>query len=190
MSERDTLTRTHPATGEEEPGPRRSRGRGGRLAGYLVGVALVTALVALGFWVATALTGGAESAATGQGADTNVKASFDRPVVSPAGLVDRSGIRVLTVAITGGGGLIDLRYQVVDPDKATTVHDAKTPPVIVDEATGLVVNQLLMGHAQKGPFKAGLTYYLIFENPGNLIDRGSTVSVLLGNAQLEHIVVR
>jgi len=91
----------------------------------------------------------------------------------------------------GGGGLIDLRYQVFDPDKANALHNKRTPPALVEEQTGLVVNRLLMNHAvHKGPLKAGVTYYLVFNNPGNLVRRGSMVTVLLGNAEVQHVVVR
>jgi hypothetical protein len=190
MSEQDTVTRSHPAAESGGSGRRVTRGRGVRLAGYLVGIAIVTGLVAITVWLAMAWTGGGVAADRTERAVASVPAAFERPVVSSAGLVDRSGVRVVTVAITGGGGLLDLRYQVVDPDKAAAVHDAETPPVIIDEDTGLVINSLLMGHAHSGGFKAGVTYYLIFENPGNLVERGTTVSILLGDAQLEHIVVR
>ena len=54
-------------------------------------------------------------------------------LVSAAGLLERSGVRVVRVAATGGGGLLDLRYQVVDPGKAAAIHDAETPPALVDE---------------------------------------------------------
>jgi hypothetical protein len=117
-------------------------------------------------------------------------AQWQRPVVSAAGLADRSGVRIVYVAVTGGGGLIELRYQVVDPDKAVVIHDNARPPVIVDDATGVVADQLLMGHSHTGSFNAGQTYYLIFENPGNLVQRGSTVSVLLGNAQVDHVIIQ
>ena len=59
---------------------------------------------------------------------------------------------------TAAGGLIDLRYQVLDPDKANSLHAQQTPPALVDERTGLVVNQLLMNHAvHKGQLKVGVT---------------------------------
>jgi hypothetical protein len=116
--------------------------------------------------------------------------SWERPVVSPDGLVDRIGIRVVQVALTGGGGLIDVRFQVLDPNKAAAVHDPITPPALVDDRTSVVANDLLMGHSHAGAFKAGLTYFLMFENPGNVVQRGDTVSVLLGNTQLDHIEVQ
>jgi hypothetical protein len=69
------------------------------------------------------------------------------------------------------------------------VHDPATPPAIVDEHTGLVLHSLLMGHAHEGELKAAVTYYLIFENTGEWVHRGSSVTVLLGDAQVEHVVV-
>jgi hypothetical protein len=111
-------------------------------------------------------------------------------VVSPAGLLERSGVRVVRVAASGGGGLLDLRFQVVDPDRAATVHDADTPPALVDEGTGGVIASLFMGHSHHGRLKPGVTYYLVFENPGNLVRRGALVSVVLGPARLAHVRVQ
>jgi hypothetical protein len=111
-------------------------------------------------------------------------------VVSPAGLLERSGVRVVRVAASGGGGLLDLRFQVVDPDRAAAVHDADTPPALVDERTGGVIAGLFMGHSHHGRPKAGVTYYLVFENPGNFVKRGDRVSVVLGPARLQHVRVQ
>ena len=113
-----------------------------------------------------------------------------RAAVSPAGLVERSGVRVVRVAATGGGGLLDLRYQVVDPSAAAAVHDTATPPAIVDEQTGGVIGRLFMGHMPHSRPKAGVTYYLVFDNPGSAVRPGAQVSVVLGDARLEHVLVR
>jgi hypothetical protein len=110
------------------------------------------------------------------------------PIVSSAGLAQRNGIRIVHVAVTGGGGLLDLRYQVLDPDKAGAVHLA--PPEMVDERSDAVVDNLLMGHQHRGVLHAGQTYYLIFLNPGNLVTRGDRVTVALGGLRVRHVVVR
>lgn len=123
-------------------------------------------------------------------AQASVPVQWQRPVVSEAGLVQRSGVRLVRVSVTGGGGLLDVRYQVVDPSKAVALHESATPPAVVDENSGLIVNQLLMGHSHTGPMKTAVTYYLVFENPGGWIHRGSTVTVLLGDAQVEHVLVK
>ena len=156
-----------------------------RLLGALVGAGLVVAGVA-GYVLVTHLTrgGSARSAVRAQAVAANV------PLVSAAGLAERSGVRLVRVAVSGNGGLLDLRYQVIDPDRANAVHDRKTPPSLVDERTGLVVNQYLMGHMHHGRLKAGQTYYLIFENPGNLVQSGGRVAVQLGAVRVAHIRVQ
>jgi hypothetical protein len=161
-----------------------------RLAGVSVGILLVIGLAALGAWLISTFKSTPTPAETNGPANSNVSTSYQRPVVPAAGLTERSGVQIVQVAVTGGGGLIDLRYQVVDPDKANALHDEATPPVIIDESTGLVVDQLLMGHSHTGSYQAGSTYYLVFENPGNLVQSGAKVSVLLGNAEVDHVAVQ
>jgi hypothetical protein len=112
------------------------------------------------------------------------------PVVSTAGLAARSGVRVVRVALTGGDGLVDLRYQVVDAEKAVSLHAAATPPLLIDERTGAVVKDVLMGHRETGTPKAGLTYYIIFLNSGAVLAKGSRVTVQLGDARLAHVRVQ
>jgi hypothetical protein len=63
------------------------------------------------------------------------------------------------------------------------------PPAVVDESSGLVVHDLLMNHEHTGDYRPGVTYYLVFTNPGNWVRRGASVTVLLGNAQVEHVRV-
>lgn len=192
MSGPDTLTQPHSPSAPKAPGRRWLPSRV-RLAGYAVGVLLAVGIVALGFWLTTVVRGNpVPVVATSAPVEPTavVPLALQRPVVTEDGLVEKSGVKIVYVAITGGGGLIDLRYQVIDPDKANAVHDENYPPTIVDETTGLVVNQLLMGHSHSGAFNAGQTYYLIFENPGNIVQSGNKVSVLLGDAEVDHVEVK
>ena len=150
-----------------------------RLLGGLVGAGSALGLVA-----AIGAGGGSSSAPARDG---------PRALPAPVGVAElarRSGVRVVRVAATGGGGLLDLRYQVVEPDAAAAVHDADTPPALVDEGSGRVLDQLLMGHMHHGRPRAGRSYYLIFINPGDIVRRGARVSVVLGGARLEHVRVR
>jgi hypothetical protein len=169
------------------PPPRRRRWTARRLwfLGLLTGALL--AIASAGVVLVLPRLSDSGSNAT---SETAVPVAWGRVAVSNGALAQRSGVKITHVAVTGGGGLVDLRYQVVDPDKATALHDASTPPAVVDEQSGLVVHDLLMDHAHTGPFKAGVTYYYIFNNPGNWVHHASLVTVLLGNAQVEHVVVQ
>ena len=151
--------------------------------------AVVGSMLAAGA-LAVWLTYGPGKAASTPPAATAVEVAWGRTAVDADGLARRSGVRITRVAVTGGGGLLDLRFQVLDPNLANSVHDAATPPAVVEERTGLVVRDLLMNHAHTGKYTAGETYYLVFENPGNWVRRGSSVTVLLGGAQVEHVTVR
>jgi len=168
---------------EEAPPPERAPGRRVRLLGSLTGGVAVIVVAALALWFARS-SGGDESATAAK-----IPVAWGRLAVSAADLPQRSGVTITQVAVTGAGGLVDLRFKVLDPDKAHAIHDPRTPPAVVDERTGLVINQLLMNHSHSGEFKPAVTYYLIFENTGNWVRRGSKVTVLLGNAQVEHVVV-
>jgi hypothetical protein len=183
MSGRSSLTRAGPGTGSAAPARRgrfRLPGRV-RIAGFLAGVLIAAGIGVLALWLPQRSSGQTSAEPPPQ---------WQRPAVSASGLAERSGVRLVRVAVTGGGGLLDLRYRVVDPSKAVTVHEAETPPAIIDERTGLVLNRLLMGHAHHGQLKPAVSYYLIFENTGNWVRRGSEVTVLLGDAQVEHVVVK
>src|SRR5215471_6978424 len=178
-----SLIRAKPGTGSAAPARRgrfRPPGRA-RIAGFLAGVLIATGIGVLALWLPQRSSGQTSA---------EPPAQWRRAAVSAPGLAERSGVRLIRVAVTGGGGLLDLRYQVVDPNKAVAVHEAKTPPAIIDERTGLVLNRLLMGHAHQGELKPAVTYYLVFENTGNWVRRGSEVTVLLGDAQVEHVVVK
>jgi hypothetical protein len=154
---------------------------GRRVGGLAVGVLLVAAAVVTVGWA----TRGTHRPATA----ADQLPAWQRPGGSAADLLQRSGVRLVRVAVSGGGGLVDVRYQVVDPEKAAALHEPGTPPAVVDEQSGLVLRDLYLNHAHNGPMKAAVTYYLVFENPGGWIRRGSTVTVLLGDAQVDHVVV-
>jgi hypothetical protein len=182
MSGRSPLSRVEPGTGSATPLRSRFRLPGWmRIAGFLAGVLIAAGIWTLALWLPQRASGGSSA---------EPPPRWQRPTVSAPGLAQRSGVRLVRVAVTGGGGLLDLRYQVVDPSKAVAVHEAQTPPAIIDERTGLVLNRLLMGHAHHGQLKQAVSYYLIFENTGSWVRRGSEVTVLLGDAQVEHVVVK
>jgi hypothetical protein len=159
----------------------RGGGRRVRVLGAVTGAVLVLAAVAGYELVHLSGAGPARSEAISKQVS---------PLVSSGGLQARSGVRISQLALTGAGGLIDLRFQVVDPNRAASVHSPATPPMLVDERTGVVVNELFMGHQHRSGMKAGQSYYLIFVNPGNLVERGSRVTVQLGAARVAHVAVQ
>jgi hypothetical protein len=157
----------------------RSRATRTRVLGAATGAALMLSAIA-----------GYQLTRQSEGEPAPARAAAAPPLLSNGAFERRSGVRIVRVAVSGGGGLVDLRYQVLDSDAAASIHAAATPPLLVDERTGVVVNELFMGHSHKGRLRAAQTYYLVFENPGSLVHRGDRVTVQLGAAQVAHVPVR
>jgi hypothetical protein len=155
-----------------------SRHIGIRVLGVLAGAALIVGAL------------GAHALISSSGAAPARAPHAEAPLLSEQAFEQRTGVRVVRVAVTGDDGLVDVRYQVIDPDRAASIHVQTTPPQLVDERTGVLVDQLLMGHFHHGPMKAAQTYFLLFENPGNLVRAGGRVSVQLGPARVADVPVQ
>lgn len=111
-------------------------------------------------------------------------------MISQAAFEEATGVHIVRVALTAMDGMIDLRYQVIDPDKAVIIHEAANPPAIMDEATGTILDTPWMNHAHGGDFQAGVSYYMLLMNSGSVLTRGSKVTIILGGVRLEHVIVQ
>lgn len=109
---------------------------------------------------------------------------------SQSAFEESTGIELVRIAVSAGGGMLDLRYRIVDPDKAAVVHDKKRPPAIIDEATGQSASQPWMPHHGGGDPKFAVTYYELIYNPGGGIKRGDRVTLVIGDTRLTHVVVQ
>jgi len=106
-----------------------------------------------------------------------------------AAIADKWGIRITHIAVLADGGLIDFRFQVLDPDKASGLFELATRPIMIVEQTGQRVDGLY--HPPHGhDIVAGQSQYFIYNNAHGAIKSGSSVSVLLGDLRLEHIIAK
>lgn len=110
--------------------------------------------------------------------------------VPQAAFVEATGARIVLVALTAQGGMVDVRYQVVDPDKAVVFHDDEKPLRLIDEASGRVLDTPWHSHEHDGAYTAGVTYYQLLVNAGGVLKRGSLVTVMIGDVRLEHVPVQ
>jgi len=145
-----------------------------REAAVLAGLVLAL-LAALAVWMIQSSSGG------GGGGQS--------PAAAEAAFIEETGIRILRVALVADGGMLDLRYQILDPDKAVVAHDTETPPTLVDDDSGQELKTPFHDHTNDRDFRPGLTYFELILNPQGVIRRGDSISVLMGDARLEHVVV-
>lgn len=91
--------------------------------------------------------------------------------------------------------MLDFRYRVVDPEKATKIMDRSIKPYLIDEATG--AKFLIPSSPKVGPMRQttrrverGRSYWLLFANPARYVKPGNLVTVVVGDVRLEHIRVQ
>jgi hypothetical protein len=147
-----------------------------QLAWILAGLILAGAAV----WLAVSFIPGARDRSSDPGPSEAARQAFEI----------QTGVRIVLVGITAGGGMIDLRYQVIDADKALAVHDNANPPKIIDEASGRVLQTRWMNHNSDHNFRTGQTYYELILNQDGAIQPGSRVTVTFGDYMIEGIVVQ
>lgn len=108
---------------------------------------------------------------------------------------DRLGIKIVGLRRSAAGYMLDFRYRLLDPAKASSLLDRKIKPYLLDEATGA---QLGVPDAPKvGQLRPtsrnnvipGRNYYILFANPGRYLQAGSKVTLIAGDARIDHLTV-
>jgi hypothetical protein len=101
----------------------------------------------------------------------------------------KTGIRVLSAHAVGDGGIIDVRYQVLDPLKASIVEgDPTKTPALKDVRNGAVLTDtaaMRHGHAQR---PAG-TYFLLYFNKSGVVKSGDFINVSIAGLTLNNVPV-
>lgn len=100
---------------------------------------------------------------------------------------ERFGVRFTFLAVTGRGGLVDLRYRVIDAGKAKNFgHYTETSPLIINETTGKQLEVTKMGlHNHR--VEPGRIYYVMYRNTGDTLHSGDLVTIQIGDLKLEHV---
>jgi hypothetical protein len=103
------------------------------------------------------------------------------------------GIEVLDVHQTSAGYMLQFSYRVLDPKTAKPLFDRKTKPYLLDLATGakvIVPSPEKVGQLRNvNTPESGRTYWMMFANPGKMIQRGSQVSVHIGDFDSGALIV-
>lgn len=106
------------------------------------------------------------------------------PSSSVSTVNEHCGIDQLRIRRTAEGHMLDLRYRVIDPDRARTLLAKDSTAYIVHDRSGRrlqVPNTPKAGALRnRGLPKAGRSYFALFANPGGLVRHGDRVTVVLG----------
>ena len=102
---------------------------------------------------------------------------------------ERFGVRVMFAALTGRDGIIDLRYRIVDPGKATDFgHYSETSPMLVTP-DGTIMSVTKMGlHNHR--VEPGLIFHVLYRNTANAVKHGMPITVKVGDMELKNLIVQ
>jgi hypothetical protein len=100
------------------------------------------------------------------------------------------GIRFTQAAVVADGGLIELRYVVLDAQKGSTFqNDTKHPPLLKNERSGKTAWRAAL-MKQGHELRPGQSYYILYLNNANAIKRGDNIEIQAGPHRLAHVRVR
>lgn len=127
-------------------------------------------------------------------ATTQADAAKPPPLASDSGDEGALGIDILGVRRSAAGYMLDLRYKVVDPEKAAPLVDRKVHPYLLDQDSG--ARLFVPSSAKIGPLRqtsgkpvAGQTYFALFANPGRYVEAGRKVTLVVGDRRVENLAV-
>lgn len=122
----------------------------------------------------------------------DVSAPYCGEPLGMAQLRETYGLELVRATVSAGGGMIDLRYQVLVPDKAEPILTAMSQRfIIIDEETGLTAGTASVakiGELNQRPHESG-TAFALFGNPGGVIRSGNTILVVAGDTALGRLTV-
>jgi len=142
------------------------------------------------FWLVTIFLSAANPVAAVSGEESLQSVAKTDPSVTEK----QWGIRILSLRQSAAGYMLDFRYQVTDPEKASTVLDRKIKPYLIDQATGTklyVPSMPKVGSLKNRVVNPDVekTYFILFGNSRGLVKSGSKVTIVIGDFREENLVV-
>lgn len=99
------------------------------------------------------------------------------------------GVQFVRATLVADGGLLDVRYIVLDSPRAQRwLANTAKPPRLVDKRNNRVIDRaapMRDAHSKR----AGQTYYIIYQNTGNALHRGDLVTLTVAGVTLNDVPV-
>ncbi len=103
---------------------------------------------------------------------------------------DTYGIRLSSVDITAAGGMIQIRYQILDGDKAEAMHSDESAAAVIGPDGHVYSDPGMAGHSHVGKVgAAGTSDNLLLANAGGGLRPGMKVTVRIGDLELRGVPV-
>ena len=130
-----------------------------------------------------------------ENAEVKSVATPGKAVAQQDEIEEKWGIRVLSIRLTAANYMLDFRYRVSDTEKAEAIITRKIKPHVIIEDSGrklVVPVAAKLGPLRTSPkyLKKDKNYFTFFANPGGDVKSGDKVTVVMGDAIIEHLVVQ
>jgi hypothetical protein len=108
-------------------------------------------------------------------------------------LAKQWGIEITSIRLTANDHMIDYRYKVLDAAKATDLFKRQIKPYLIHQETEKVL--AVPETAKLGPLRnsntpqEGKIYWMFFGNAGDLVKTGDKVTIVIGDFQVEDLIV-
>jgi hypothetical protein len=106
---------------------------------------------------------------------------------------ERLGIRILGIREAASGNMLDLRYRVLDPDKATALTRKGTEIYLLDPESGarLSVPRTKLGPMRQTAVKPApdRNYFIFFGNADKRIKAGHKLTLVIDGMKVENLIV-
>ena len=105
------------------------------------------------------------------------------------------GLRAIALRPTMDGRMLDFRYEVLDAGKARPLFDRKIKPYLFDPTTGTALGMPegtklgALRASVRNPPVVGKQYYVIFANTLGKVQKGSRVTVVMGDCAFQGLLV-
>jgi hypothetical protein len=103
----------------------------------------------------------------------------------------KNGLKIRGAELVGDGGLLYVRYTVLDPDKAEKVKKGEgtaNGPSIENKKNKKVLSATGgMKHDHK--LRAGQTDFVLYQNTGGAVKKGDTIDITIGGSTLSKVPV-
>ncbi len=123
-----------------------------------------------------------------------VETPADEPGQSIQNLENEWGIELVRLGLSAAGYMIDFRYKLIDPEKADSLFNRKTKLYLVHQKTSKTIP--VYNPAKVGPMrqtaiepKSGRNYFIMFANPGRLIQPGDKITLIVGDSKIENLTI-
>ena len=108
-------------------------------------------------------------------------------------LAQKWGIQVSGLFLSAGGNMVDFRYKVLDPKKATLLTRPDVKPTLLNQTSGA---KLIVPDSDVGPLRqssrpqvAGKLYFMMFANTRHHVKSGDKVTISAGDFKVENLTV-